>query len=177
MKRITTLFIAVLLLTGLVLSQEAKKPPLSPPGTAEFSFDDGKKVTIQYSRPSMRGRKIMGGLVPYGEVWRTGANAATSLVTTADLDIGGTNVPAGSYTVYTLPSAEGWKLIINKQTGQWGTDYDQSKDLARIDMAKTELKQPLEQFTIHFEPAKGSATKMLLDWETTSASVDIKQAK
>jgi hypothetical protein len=176
MKRIVTLFIAVLLLAGLTVAQGQQKP-LSPPGTAEFSFDDGKKITIQYSRPSMRGRKIMGGLVPYGEVWRTGANAATGFVTTADLDINGTKVPAGSYTLYTLPSAEGWKLIINKQTGQWGTEYDQSKDLARIDMTKTELKQPLEQFTIHFEPAKGSTTKMLFDWETTSVSVSVKEAK
>lgn len=176
MKHHATLFIAVLLFTGMLFAQEQKKP-LSPPGTAEFSFDDGSKITVQYSRPSIRGRKIMGGLVPYGEVWRTGANAATSFVTTADLMIDTTKVPAGSYTLYTLPSAEGWKLIINKQTGQWGTEYDQSQDLARIDMNKSELKQPLEQFTIHFEPAKGGTTKMLLDWENTSVGVSIKKAK
>ena len=75
--------------------------PLSPPGEASVKFDDGKTVTIQYSRPSMRGRKIFGGLVPYDQVWRTGANAATSLKTDVDLTIGGANVPAGSYTLYT----------------------------------------------------------------------------
>ena len=79
--------------------------PASPPGEATLKFDDGKTVTIQYSRPSMRGRKIFGGLVPYDEVWRTGANAATSLKTDVALTIGGANVPAGSYTLYTLPGA------------------------------------------------------------------------
>ncbi len=176
MKRTVTLLIAVLLLTSLVFAQEPKKP-LSPPGTAEFSFDNGAKITIQYSRPSMRGRKIMGGLVPFGEVWRTGANSATGFVTTANLEINGTKIPAGSYTLYTLPSAEGWKLIVNKQTGQWGTEYDQSKDAARVDMKRTELKQPMEQFTIRFEPGKGKSTMLLLDWETTSVGVSIKEAK
>lgn len=177
MKRTVTLLIAVLLLTSLVFAQEAKKPPLSPPGTAEFSFDNGPKITIAYSRPSMRGRKIMGGLVPFGEIWRTGANSATSFITAVNLDINGTKVPAGSYTLYTLPSADGWKLIINKQLGQWGTEYDQSKDLARIEMKKSTLTQPVEQFTIRFDPAKGKTTTLTLDWETTSASVSIKEAK
>ena len=88
----------------------------SPPGEASVTFADGKKVTIKYSRPSMRGRKIYGGLVPYEKVWRTGANAATSLSTDVDLDIGGASVPKGNYTLYSLPSQNGWKLIINKQT-------------------------------------------------------------
>ena len=82
----------------------------------------------------MRGRKIFGGLVPYDQVWRTGANAATSLKTDVDLTIGGANVPAGSYTLYTLPGMNSWKLIINKQTGQWGTEYSEGQDLARVDM-------------------------------------------
>ena len=111
-----------------------EKKPLSPPGEASVKFDDGKTVTIQYSRPSMRGRKIFGGLVPYDQVWRTGANAATSLKTDVDLTIGGANVPAGSYTLYTLPGMNSWKLIINKQTGQWGTEYSEGQDLARVDM-------------------------------------------
>ena len=85
----------------------------------------------------MRDRKIFGGLVPYGQVWRTGANSATSLKTDVDLTIGGAPVPAGSYTLYTIPTETGWKLIINKQTGQWGTDYDEKQDLARVDMKVT----------------------------------------
>ena len=78
----------------------------------------------------------MGGLVPYGQVWRTGANAATTLVTPRDLRIGDTPVPAGTYTLYTLPGESEWQLIINRQTGQWGTEYDQAQDLARIPMQR-----------------------------------------
>src|SRR5689334_13753896 len=103
-------------------------PAASPPGTAEVSLA-GKTVTIKYGRPSMRGRKIMGGLVPYGQVWRTGANEATTLVTPVTLLIGGTTIPAGEYTLWTLPSEGTWKLIVNKQTGQWGTEYDEHQDL------------------------------------------------
>ena len=93
----------------------------------------------------------MGKLVPYGQVWRTGADDATSFKTPIDLDIGGIMVPAGSYTIYTLPAEGTWKLIINKQTGQWGTEYNQAQDLARIDLIKTPLPKPMEEFTIEFE--------------------------
>src|SRR5208282_5955457 len=115
----TLVAITIAVLTTIAAAQGNK--PASPPGEAALKFDDGKAVSIQYSRPSMRGRKIFGGLVPYNEVWRTGANAATSLKTDVALNIAGASVPAGSYTLYTLPSASGWKLIIDKQTGQWGT--------------------------------------------------------
>jgi hypothetical protein len=147
----------------------------SPPGTAEVTLQ-GKQVTITYSRPSMHGRKIMGGLVPYGRVWRTGANEATTLTTAVDLNIGGANVPAGKYTLYTLPSATTWKLIINKQTGQWGTEYNQDQDLARVDMQKTQLSRPVEQFTISWEKKSASSADLVLEWETTRLSVPV-QAK
>src|SRR5664279_3078053 len=125
MQKSSVCLIAVLIAVFAIsaVAQEQQKAPLSPPGTASVSFADGKTVTINYSRPSVRDRKIFGGLVPYGQVWRTGANSATSLKTDVDLTIGGAAVPAGSYTLYTIPSESGWKLIINKQTGQWGTDY------------------------------------------------------
>jgi hypothetical protein len=154
----------------------AAKQPLSPRGQATFSFEDSKKITVDYGRPYMRERKIMGGLVPYGKVWRTGANAATSFVTEAPLDMGGTMVPAGSYTLYTLPSEDGWKLIINKQTGQWGTEYNQSQDLARIDMKTTKLSSPVDQFTISFEKQGPNAGIMKLEWEDTSAAVNFSEA-
>src|ERR1051326_3319586 len=101
----------VLMLFAVTSAQESKQSRPSPPGTAEVTLH-GKKITIAYSRPFMKGRKIMGGLVPYGTVWRTGANEATSLNTETNLNIGGTDVPAGSYTLYTLPSEGTWKLII-----------------------------------------------------------------
>ena len=117
MQKTRATFIAVLIAIFAIglAAQEQAKP--SPPGTATFTFADGKTVTVDYSRPSMRGRKIFGGLVPYGQVWRTGANSATSLKTTANLTIGGASVPAGNYTLYTLPGEKAWKLIINKETG------------------------------------------------------------
>ena len=172
MRSIVVGLCVVLALTLLVTAQEKK--PLSPPGTAEVALD-GKKVSIAYSRPSMRGRKIYGGLVPYGEEWRTGANAATSFTTEADLDIGGTSVPKGAYTLYTLPGENGWKLIISKKTGQWGIPYPgDDDDLARIDMKTSKLPSPVEQFTISFEPKGSNAATLNLDWETTRASVDVK---
>ena len=172
---------ALITLTTLAVAQQdsmqagGKKPPLSPPGQAMLTFADGNTVTIDYSRPSMRGRKIYGGLVPWEQVWRTGANAATSLKTSVALNIGGTNVPAGSYTLYTLPSASSWTLIINKQTGQWGTNYDQAQDLARIPMKVSQLPSGLETFTISLDKTSGNSATLKLDWELTSASVSIKE--
>ncbi len=152
---------------------KSPKPPLkSPRGSADVALD-GKKITVDYGRPYMRGRKIMGGLVPYGQVWRTGANAATGFVTQTDITVGGVAVPKGSYTLYTLPSADGWKLIINKQTGQWGTEYDQSKDLARIDIKKEKLNATLDQFTISFDKKGDDKAEMIFDWENTRISVPI----
>jgi DUF2911 family protein len=162
-------------LTAIVVAQGSK--PASPPGEATLKFDDGKTVTIQYSRPSMRGRKIFGGLVPYDEVWRTGANAATSLTTDVALTIGGANVPAGNYTLYSLPGPTNWKLIINKQTGQWGTEYTQAQDLVRVDMKVGQLSSPLEQFTISFDKTGGATAMLKLEWDTTVASVEVKEKK
>jgi len=178
MKRQTAVSASILFLTASMWcqSQDKSKRP-SPPGTAEVAFADGKKVTIEYSRPYAKGREIVGGLVPYDQVWRTGANEATSLKTDADLEIGGTTVPAGSYTLYTLPGRNSWKLIINKQTGQWGTTYDQTQDLARVNMNVSTLPQTVEQFTIAFDKTGGDSAKLNLNWEKTRASVDVKEKK
>ncbi len=116
----------------------------------------------------------MGGLVPYGQVWRTGANNATTLVTPVALNIGGTDVAAGKYTLWTLPSEGTWKLIVNKQTGQWGTEYDQSQDLARIDMKKGKTAQPVEQFTISWDKKGEGSADLVLEWETTRVWVPVR---
>ena len=152
-------------------AQDKSKRP-SPPGTADCTIK-GKKVAISYSRPSMKGRKIMGDLVPYGKVWRTGANEATTLTTETDLTIGGAKVPAGTYTLYTLPSEGAWKLIINKQTGQWGTEYNQDQDLARVDMTKTALAVPVEQFTIALDQASNNSCDLMMEWEKMRVSVPV----
>jgi len=178
MKKQTAVAALVFLLTlTLSAQQQDKSKRPSPPGTAEVTFADGKKVTIEYSRPSAKARKIVGGLVPYDQVWRTGANEATSLKTDADLEIGGTTVPAGSYTLFSLPGQSSWKLIINKQTGQWGTNYDQSQDLARVNMTVGALPQSVEQFTIGLDKTGGDSANLNLDWEKTRASVDVKEKK
>ena len=167
--------IAIAALAAIVVAQGNK--PASPAGEATLKFDDGKTVTIEYSRPSMRGRKIFGGLVPDDQVWRTGANAATSLKTDVALTVGAASVPAGNYTLYTLPGATSWKLIINKQTGQWGTEYNQSQDLARVDMKVNQRSSPLEEFTISFDKISGNSAMLRLEWDTTVSSVDVQEKK
>jgi Protein of unknown function (DUF2911) len=162
---------AVMALAQQTPEDKSKRP--SPPATAEVTLK-GKKITIDYSRPSLKGRKVGQELAPYGQVWRTGANEATMFTTEVDLNIGGTKVPAGKYTLWTLPSEGTWKLIINKQTGQWGTKYDQSQDLARIDMKKTALPQTVEQFTISFDKKGENSADLNLDWENTRVSVLVK---
>src|SRR5215467_3205119 len=153
-------------------SEDKSKRP-SPPATADVTLN-GKKITIDYSRPSLKGRKVGQELAPYGQVWRTGANEATTLTTEADLNVGGTKIPAGKYTLFTLPSEKDWKLIINKQTGQWGTKYDPSQDLVRIDMKKSALPQTVEQFIISFDKKGENSADLNLDWENIRVSVTVK---
>ena len=171
------LMLATVLAAPSSAQQDKSKRP-SPPGTATFTFAGGKTITIDYSRPKMHGRKIYGGLVPYGEVWRAGANEATTFVTQANLLLGGTSVPAGSYTLFILPQESGpWKLIISKKTGEWGIPYPGAQnDLARIDMKTAKTSAAVEDFTISFDKRGASAGVVKFDWENTSASVDFSEA-
>lgn len=155
-----------ILSTTAVLAAEAKKP-LSPPAKAEATLN-GKKVTIEYSAPSKRNRAIMGELVPYGKVWRTGANAATTLTTETALMLGSIHVPAGKYTLYTIPGEKEWTLIVSKQTGQWGTNYDEKQDLGRTKMSVSTVKKPVETLAITIDKSN-----LTLAWENTSASVPV----
>ena len=120
-----------------------------------------------------RGRKMIGEHEPYGKVWRNGANEATTFVTSSDVVVGGKSVPAGSYTLFTIPGANKWTLIINKKTGEWGIPYKyESDELARIDMKVSKASAPVENFTINYEKS-GSGCTLQIEWETTRASVDI----
>ncbi|CAN5686360.1 hypothetical protein BH23GEM3_BH23GEM3_05370 [soil metagenome] len=130
----------------------------------------GATLAVIYGRPSTRGRRIFGEVVPWNEVWRTGANQATHLRTDRALMIGGTEVPAGTYSLFTIPAPEGWTLIVNRQTGQWGTAYDATQDLARIPMPSETLTQPVERFTISIEPTTQGGT-LRIAWDNTRASV------
>ncbi len=152
-------------------SREQRKSPHD-----QASVDlNGKKVTIEYGRPYLHGRKAVGGtLVPYDEVWRLGSDEATKLTTATDLQIGDLAVPAGSYALFTIATAKGWTLIVSKTANQWGAfSYDKGQDLGRTPMQVAKLTSPVEQFTIAFKKTGDHAAKLMLTWENTSATVDI----
>ena len=174
LRSIASLACTVLLSAVSLIPAAAQndQPKPSPPATATVSLN-GKDITINYGAPSMRGRKIMGALVPFDTVWRTGANEATSFVTQGPLKVGPTLVPAGSYTLYTLPSSARWLLILNKQTGQWGTVYDKSKDFACIPMHSKKLDSPQEKMSISFENTAGNVTELHIRWENTDQYIEI----
>jgi hypothetical protein len=164
MKWTTIVFVS--LLASLATAHE----PLSPPASTTATIN-GKKLTIAYSSPFIRGRKIMGGLVPYGRVWRTGADNATTFRTDTDIDLGGLKVPKGTYTIYTLPGASEWQLIVNKQTGQWGTEYNQRQDLGRVKMTVAKTPSLVDSFKIELLPAGGNKGLLKMTWERTEVSV------
>lgn len=174
--RSTLLLLTAVTLTSPLFAQE-KKPRVSPHETVDATVD-GAKITIVYGRPytkdpkSGEKRKIWGTLIPYGKVWRLGADEATILTTDKDITIGGTAIPAGSYSLYLWPEESGAKLIVNKQTGQWGTKYDEKQDLARIDLKKLVVDKQTDQFTIAVE---GSTLKLM--WEGTQFSAPMTAKK
>jgi hypothetical protein len=174
-----TAIVSCSLLLGLAVTasalraQQDKSTRPSPPATAKCELAGGKTVTIDYSSPRKKGRNVFPDVVKYGEVWRTGANEATTFVTTGDVMVGGTRVPAGSYTLFTLPGKDKWTLIISKKTGEWGTNYPGEKeDLARVEMKAGTADAPVENFTISFEKA-GSGCNLKLGWDTTTAWVSV----
>jgi hypothetical protein len=173
--------LAVLAVGGLTLglmaalgsAQMDKASRPSPAAKASCALGEGKTITVDYSSPRAKGRKIYGGLVPYGEVWRAGANEATTFVTTTDLMVGGNHVLAGNYTIFTIPNKDKWTLIISKKTGEWGIPYPGAdQDLVRVDMKTSTLPSTVENFTIAFDKSAGGCT-LRIDWEKTRASVEI----
>jgi len=169
--------LSVLIFSLMSFAQQDKNARPSPPAQAHCRFSDGKTITTDYSSPRAKGRKIFGGLVPYGEVWRTGANDATTFVTTANLSVEGKDIPAGSYTIFTVPAQDKWTLIINKRTGEWGIPYKyQSEELARVPMQASSTPGPVENFTIAFNQG-GSNCTLQMSWESTQASVTFAEKK
>jgi hypothetical protein len=171
-KRIALPTLFAILFTAAASAQMGGGKP-SPSASATCDLGGGKSVKTDYSSPRMKGRKIYGDLVPFGQVWRTGANEATTFVASADVVVGGKTVPAGSYTIFTVPNADKWTLIINKKTGEWGIPYKyESDELARVDMKASKLPAAVENFTLAYDKSAGGCT-LRMDWETTRASVDI----
>jgi len=153
-------------------ADKSAKPLASPAATAEVSLG-GKDIKITYNAPSLRGRKMVGGVDPYGKVWRTGANSATTLITKANLKIGTLSVPAGTYTLFTLPNPDQWLLIVSKDTGEWGLAYKESSDLGRTPMKSNTLSSPQEKMSISFENTKGNTTELHIKWDTADEYVDV----
>jgi len=165
--------LVVVAATAAVIRQQDKNARPSPPAKASCDLGGGKSVTIDYSSPRAKGRKVFGGLVPLGQVWRTGANEATTFVTDADLKVGGSDVPAGKYTLFTVPESDKWTLVISKKTGEWGTAYPgAAEDLVRVPMKVGATSGAVENFTIGFDKA-GAGCSLHIEWENTRASVDI----
>ncbi|MDO8543299.1 MAG: DUF2911 domain-containing protein [Opitutaceae bacterium] len=148
-------------------------PPASPPSTLKqrVGFTD---IEITYARPGMKGRKIYGGLVAFGEVWRTGANTATKVTFSTPVKIEGQELPAGSYALYTIPAQKEWTIIFNKVTGEWGAySYKQENDALRVKVKSVALAQPVETFTININDLRTETATLDLIWEKTRVPVKL----
>jgi Protein of unknown function (DUF2911) len=166
-----------LLLAAFALMAAAQLPPTrgksgytSPPAATSVIIA-GTKISVEYYTPSMHGRKIMGRLVPFGQVWCTGANYATKITTEADLQMGGLKLPKGSYSIWTIPNEKEWTLIINKETGQFHLYYKEQFDLGRTPMKVKKFDTPVEAFRVDLRDNGGNKGTLALIWETTEAYI------
>ena len=171
MKKI---FLALTCIAAVMVSfAQLKMPAPSPTQTIKQDFGLSS-IELTYSRPSMKGRKIFGDLVPYGEMWRTGANAATRIKFGEDVTIGGQPVKAGEYALYTLPNENEWEVILNKGVTNGGLNgYKKEDDVTRFKVKPVRLPAPAETFTMEFAEIKPASTELLLKWENTAVKVPI----
>jgi len=181
-KFLTVLAVAAVSATTLLAQEQKKKKARPSPPATVMADIDGNQVKIAYSRPGAKDpksgeiRKIWGGLVPYGKVWRTGANEATLLTTTMPIVIGGYQLGAGTYSLFTVPQADGSaRLIINKKTGQWGIPYkeeeEKANELARLDLKKTKTDANVDPFTMAVEKTGAGAGVIKMAWENVQYSI------
>lgn len=174
-----TTFKAMLLLALTVAlgtdlqAQGLKMPQASTSQTITQNFGLGK-ITLSYSRPNVKGRKIFGAMEPYGSVWRTGANSATVISFTEPVKIGGKELPAGEYGLFTIPGKDEWTVIFNKGAKQWGSyEYKESDDVLRVKVKPSSLKEKVETFTIQFADVYPTTAKLQLMWENTAVNVEL----
>ncbi|WP_423146443.1 DUF2911 domain-containing protein [Rubrolithibacter danxiaensis] len=159
---------------SVVTAQEIKMPQASTTQTIEQNFGLGK-IKVNYSRPNVKGRKVFGGLVPYNEVWRTGANSSTIVTFSEDVELEGNKVAAGEYALFTIPTQNEWTIILNKDTKQWGAyTYKQNEDVLRFKVKSQKLKDKVETFTIQFGQVYPTTASMSLAWENTSVAINLK---
>lgn len=160
-------------LTADLQAQGLKMPQPSTSQTITQNFGLGK-ITLNYSRPNVKGRKIFGDLEPYGSVWRTGANSATTISFTEPVKIDGKELPAGEYELFTIPGKDEWTVIFNKASKQWGAyEYKESDDALRVKVKANKLKDKVETFTIQFADVYPTTAKLQLMWENTGVTVDM----
>ncbi|HWZ16087.1 MAG TPA: DUF2911 domain-containing protein [Mucilaginibacter sp.] len=171
------IYLIALLVAGTTLTADAQAPRIpeaSPTQTIIQDFGLGK-VTITYSRPSVKGRVIFGGINPYGQVWRTGANAATTITFSENVIVEGHSVPAGTYSLFTIPDKNEWTVILNKTAKQWGAySYKEADDLLRFTVKPIYLAEKRESFTIQFANVTTSSADMHIVWDHTEISVHLK---
>lgn len=153
-------------------AQPLRTPAPSPTQTLQQDFGISS-VQLIYSRPAMKGRKIFGDLVPYGKVWRTGANQATRIKFADDVSIGGKPLKAGEYAIFTIPNENEWEIIINKGNENWGTVYKQEDDLLRVKVKPTQLNSAVENFTMQFENITPTSTDLAIMWDKTAVRIPV----
>lgn len=169
----TGLFFCLWLLVSVASAQDAVKPRPSPLAVVTSRYKD-TYIKITYSQPHKRGRAIFGGVVPYGQVWRTGANEATELTVTRDIKINGTDLKAGSYSLFTIPQKDAWTIIINGELGLWGAyNYNSKLDIARFDVPVTPVTEFVyEAFAILIDPRNARAD-LVLAWDRSKVIIPI----
>lgn len=161
--------ILLLAAAGTTIAQEKRESPLSV--TASRYKDT--YIKIVYSQPQKKGREIFGKLVPYGEVWRTGANETTEITITTDINIGGQALKAGTYSIFTIPNPDSWTIIFNADLGMWGSyNYNPKRDVIRINVSPTSLTEVAEAFTIAITPMNEKAD-MVFQWDKTKVTIPI----
>jgi hypothetical protein len=171
MKRIQTITLICLafLFVGTSASAQDKADRPSPPKTAEATLASGK-VTIDYSSPAVKEREVWGKLVPYGKMWRTGANEATTIMLEKDMKVGGKLIPAGKYALFTIPGKDEWTVVLNSEWDQWGSyNYDESKDIHRFTVKPKMNKESQERLMFNVSE-DGTVTMM---WEKMAVSFEI----
>ena len=170
MKRIllSTLVISFFYFTGIA---QVAMPAPSPTQTIKQAFGIGS-IELTYSRPSVKGRKIFGDLVPYNKLWRTGANAATRIVLTEPLEIGGKKIDTGTYVLYTIPGIDSWEIILNKGISNWGTEgYKESEDVARFKAEPMKMKTKVETLTMNLSNIGPEYCSLDINWDKTMVSI------
>lgn len=172
MKRSALTVLAILFFAIAALAQ-VRMPQPSPTQTLKQDFGLGS-IELTYSRPNAKGRKIYGDLVPYNKLWRTGANAATTIRFTDDVEMGGKKIDSGTYVMYTIPGIDAWEIIVNKGTKNWGTEgYKETEDVCRFKIDPVKMKVKLETFTMQFANVKPESCELHIMWEKTAVAIPI----